>query len=62
MRHAAKTYGAIAAQTANPRELEADLLLNAAARLQAIHDGWDAKQARARRGAATLTASSGRSS
>jgi hypothetical protein len=26
MRHAAKTYGAIAAQTANPRELEADLL------------------------------------
>ena len=41
MRHAAKTYGAIAAQTANPRELEADLLLNAAARLQAIHDGYE---------------------
>jgi flagellar biosynthesis activator protein FlaF len=44
MRHAAKTYGAIAAQTANPRELEADLLLNAAARLQAIRDGWDSRQ------------------
>ena len=44
MQHAAKTYGAVANQTANPRELEADLLLNAAARLQAIHDGWDASR------------------
>ena len=44
MQHAAQTYGAVAKQTANPRELEADLLLNAAARLQAIHDGWDAKR------------------
>jgi flagellar protein FlaF len=44
MQHAAKTYGAIAAQTASPRELEADLLLNAAARLQAIRDGWDARR------------------
>jgi flagellar protein FlaF len=43
MQHAAHTYGAIAKQTANPRELEADLLLNAAARLQAISDGWDRK-------------------
>ena len=41
MQHAAQAYGAIAKQTANPRELEADLLLTAAARLQAIHDGWD---------------------
>jgi len=41
MQNAAKTYGAIAKQTANPRELEADLLLNAAARLQTIRDGWD---------------------
>jgi flagellar protein FlaF len=31
--------------TANPRELEADLLLTAAARLQAIRDGWDNKRA-----------------
>jgi flagellar protein FlaF len=41
MQDAAKTYGAIAKQTANPRELEADLLLSAAARLQAIQDSWD---------------------
>ena len=41
MHHAAKTYGAVANQIANPRELEADLLLNAAARLQAVRDGWD---------------------
>ena len=40
MRHATRAYGAIANKTANPRELEADLLLNAAARLQAIRDGW----------------------
>ena len=43
MQRAAQAYGAVAKQTANPRELEADLLLSAAARLQAIHDGWDAK-------------------
>jgi flagellar protein FlaF len=41
MQHAAQTYGAIAKQTANPRELEADLLLNAAAKLQTIRDGWE---------------------
>ncbi len=41
MRHATRAYGAIANQTASPRELEADLLLSAAARLQAIRDGWD---------------------
>ena len=45
MQHAAQTYDAVAKQTARPRELEADLLLNAAARLQAIRDGWDAKWA-----------------
>jgi flagellar protein FlaF len=43
MQHAAQTYDAVAKQTANPRELEADLLLNAAARLQAIRDGWHDK-------------------
>jgi flagellar biosynthesis activator protein FlaF len=43
MRQATRAYGAIANQTANPRELEADLLLNAAARLQAIRDGWSDK-------------------
>jgi len=44
MQRAAQTYGAVAKQTANPRELEADLLLTAAARLQAIYDGWDSKR------------------
>lgn len=44
MHQAAKAYGAIAQQTASPREREADLLLDAAARLQAIRDGWEAKQ------------------
>ena len=40
MRQATRAYDAIVNKTANPRELEADLLLNAAARLQAIRDGW----------------------
>ena len=43
MQHAAQTYDAVAKQTAKPREVEADLLLTAANRLQAIHDGWDVK-------------------
>ena len=38
---AAQAYGAVAKQIVNPRELEADLLLKAAARLQAIYDGWE---------------------
>lgn len=45
MHHAARTYGAIAKQTASPRELEADLLLDAAARLQAIRDAWEKRSA-----------------
>ena len=45
MQQAAKTYGKVAKQTANPREVEADLLLKAAARLQAIRDSWDDKRA-----------------
>ncbi len=44
MQHAAQTYSAVAAKTGSPRELEADLLLNAAARLQTIRDGWDDKR------------------
>lgn len=44
MQHAAQTYGAIAQQIADPRELEASLLLKAASRLQAVRDGWDGKQ------------------
>ena len=38
---AAQTYRSVARQTSSPRELEASLLLQAAARLQSVHDGWD---------------------
>jgi flagellar protein FlaF len=31
----------VARQTSSPRELEANLLLQAASRLQALHDSWD---------------------
>jgi flagellar protein FlaF len=44
MRQAAQTYDAIAKKTGNPRDLEADLLLSAAAKLQTIRDGWDDKR------------------
>ena len=38
---AAQAYGSVAKQIASPRQLEAQLLLKAAARLQAIQDDWD---------------------
>jgi flagellar protein FlaF len=41
MRNAAQAYQSVAKQTSNPRALEADLLLKAAARLKAVHDNWD---------------------
>lgn len=41
MQHAARAYGTVAQQTANPRELEVQLLLRAASRLQAVHDDWE---------------------
>ncbi len=44
MHHGAKAYGAIAKQTTSPRKLEADLLLDAAARLQAVRDRWEEKR------------------
>src|SRR5215470_4306107 len=40
MQHGAKAYGAVAKEIASPRDLEASLLLKAAARLQAVRDGW----------------------
>jgi flagellar biosynthesis activator protein FlaF len=43
MHKAVKAYELTATKTASPRDLEADLLLSAAARLQAIHDGWDSR-------------------
>jgi flagellar biosynthesis activator protein FlaF len=45
MHSAAKAYSNTAIKTANGRELEADLLLKAASRLQAIHDAWDRNKA-----------------
>ena len=41
MRSAAETYKNVARQTSSPRELEATLLLQAAARLQTVHDAWE---------------------
>jgi flagellar protein FlaF len=44
MRQAADAYGKVANQTTNQRELEASLLLKAASRLQAVHDGWEGRR------------------
>jgi flagellar biosynthesis activator protein FlaF len=44
MQNAAQAYSSIAKKTGSPRELEADLLLEAAARLQAVRDSWDSKR------------------
>jgi flagellar protein FlaF len=41
MQSAAQTYKNVGRQISNPRELEATLLLQAAARLQSVHDSWD---------------------
>ena len=41
MQSAAQAYKNVARQSSNPRELEATLLLQAAARLQSVHDAWD---------------------
>src|ERR1044072_86104 len=45
MPSAAQTYKNVARQTSSPRELEATILLQAAARLQSVHDFWDQKRA-----------------
>ncbi len=44
MYSAAKAYGTVAQQTASPRELEAQLLLRAASRLQNVHDHWESQR------------------
>jgi|SRR5262249_10652246 len=41
MNISAKAYKSVARQIADPREMEADVLLGAASRLQAIQDNWD---------------------
>jgi len=43
MRDAAQTYKSVSKQIAEPRDLEAKLLLEAACRLQAVHDAWERK-------------------
>jgi len=40
MHDAAKAYRVASAHTANQRALEADLLLKAAAAMQAVHEAW----------------------
>jgi flagellar protein FlaF len=40
MQRAIKIYSDVAKETASPRELEANLLLKAAAKLQAVHEAW----------------------
>lgn len=45
MQSVAQAYGSVAKQIANPRQLEAQLLLKAASRLQGIQDDWDRKRA-----------------
>lgn len=40
MQHALSAYTNTAKKTVTPRELEADLLLKAAAKLQAVKEGW----------------------
>ncbi len=40
MHHAANAYAKTALDTAAPRELEARLLLQAAAKLQSVYDSW----------------------
>jgi flagellar protein FlaF len=41
MKSAAKTYEKVANKISSPRELEANLLLDAACRLQSVQDSWD---------------------
>ncbi len=45
MDYASKAYAKVAKETAAPRELEASLLLKAAAKLQAVRDAWRDKPA-----------------
>jgi len=44
MHHAAQAYGNVAKQTSSPREMEASLLLKAAARLQAVSESWGSRE------------------
>ena len=61
MQNAAQAYGAVAKQIANPRELEADLLLKVASRLKPFTIPGTAPSPNSTRRCSTI-ASSGRSS
>ena len=52
MHYASKAYAKTAKETAPPRELEANLLLKAAANLQAVRQSWDDKRSGLHDGAA----------
>ena len=43
MHYASKAYAQTVKETAPPRQLEASLLLKAAAKLQAVHESWREK-------------------
>ncbi len=43
MKKAAQIYGSVGRQISSPRELEANLLLDAASRLQTVKDTWNGK-------------------
>jgi len=46
MKEAARLYGNVAKQISAPRDLEANLLLEAAAKMQAVRDDWNGKRDR----------------
>lgn len=43
MTKAAQAYGKVATQISSPRQMEANLLLQAASQLQTIRDRWDSR-------------------
>ena len=55
--YASKACARVAQETLDPRELEASLLLKAAARLQSVLDGWNRTPARTCRHVAVQPAS-----
>ena len=60
MHYANNAYRKIARETADPRHLEAMLLLEAAAKLQEVHDSWCDKPSGPQRRLDVTTASFGR--
>ena len=45
MQGATQAHAAVAGPIADPRAMEADLLLRAALRLEAVHESWDSRRA-----------------